>query len=337
MTEQTAERRTFWRQTLPGWDAGFYALLALSAASMLFGGRSEAARALAAGLLAVLLAAYLLLARPGARHGDQRRTRSYLAVLVVVVSVCTAINSLGSILLFLGFAQIWYFSNGLRSGTVGSVLLTAGVALANAWRVRPQGIEIAQLTGQYLVGLGFSVALGFWLTRVAEQNEILAGLIEEIEQTRAASAAAQHEAGVLAERERVAQQVHDTLAQGFTSIVLLAQTGQAQLIAGDAARGAATSEELERVARAHLAESRALVAAFGSPTLDDGGLTDALDRLLGRFRAETGIDVVVDPPPTPVSRDTEVVLLRAVQEALVAARSGGPTHLRLDAEGTLTA
>lgn len=328
---QTPERLTFWRHTLPGWDAGCYALLALSAASMGFGGSSTTERVTAVGLLVALLIGYLTLARPGARRGDQRRIGGYLVLLVVVVSLCTAVNSLGSILLFLGFAQVWYFSTGLRSGTVGSIVLTVSVALANVWRVQPEGIEIAQLAGQYLVGFGFSVALGFWLTRVAEENEVLALLIAELEETRAASAQAQHEAGVLAERERVAQQVHDTLAQGFTSIVLLAQTGQT----GDRARARATAVELERVARAGLAESRALVAAFASPSLDDGGLTDALDRLLSRFRAETGIEVTLDPPATPVSRDTEVVLLRGVQEALVAARAGGPTHLRLLADGTL--
>ncbi|WP_169164427.1 sensor histidine kinase [Cellulomonas taurus] len=328
---QTPERLTFWRHTLPGWDAGCYALLALSAASMGFGGSSATERATAIGLLLVLLIGYLTLARPGARRGDQRLIGAYLVLLVIVVSLCTAVNSLGSILLFLGFAQVWYFSTGLLGGTIGSIVLTVSVALANVWRAEPHGMEIAQLAGQYLVGFGFSVALGFWLTRMAEENEVLALLITELEQTRAASARAQHEAGVLAERERVAQQVHDTLAQGFTSIVLLAQAGRS----GDEAQARSTAVDLERVARAGLAESRALVAAFGSPALDDGGLSDALDRLLGRFRAETGIEVTVDFPATPVSRDTEVVLLRGVQEALVAARSGGPTHLRLLADGTL--
>lgn len=331
----SAERRSFWQRTLPGWDAGFAVLLALSGLSMLTGEHPTGDRVLVAALLAVLLVAYLLLARPGALRGDHRLTTGYLAVMLAVVSVCTAVNSLGSILLFVGFAQIWYFATGLRQGTVLSVLLTAGVAVANVWRVRPQGIEIAQLAGQYAVGLGFSLALGFWLTRVAEQNEVLAELIEEIERTRSASAAAQHRAGVLAERERVAERVHDTLAQGFTSIVVLAQAARTQLAAGDAAGGRDTAGELERIARAHLAESRALVAAFGSPTLEEAELGEVLDRLLTRFHAETGIRITVDVPPVPVSRDTEVVLLRGVQEVLVTARDDGPAHLVLDADGTV--
>ena len=49
-------------------------------------------------------------------------------------------------------------------------------------------------------------------------------LIRQLGGTRAELAAADHEPGVLAERERLAAEVHDTLAQGYTSIVVLAQT-----------------------------------------------------------------------------------------------------------------
>ncbi|MEV7973561.1 histidine kinase [Cellulomonas sp. NPDC089187] len=328
------DRHQFWRRTLPGWDAGFAVLLVLSALSML--SSSQAREPVAVGvLLGTLAVAYLGLARRGALRGNRRLTSAYVGVLIVVVSLCTALNSGGTVLLFLGFAQLWYFSRGLRSGTVGSLLLTLGVAGGELWRVRPEGIELAQLAGQYLVALGFSIALGFWLTRMNEQNEVLAELIAEVERTQAESAVAQHKAGVLAERERVAQRVHDTLAQGFTGIVLLAQGGQARLSAGDAAGGAAAARELERVARAHLAEARALVAAFGSATLDDGGLTDTVDRLVQRFHAETGLTVRIEGPSSPVGRDTEVVLLRGVQEALVAAREGGPTRLVLGVDGVV--
>lgn len=335
MSTVNSDRQSFWQRTLRGWDAGFAVLLALSAVTMLISGYSRSDRIVVGALLTALVLAYLTLARPGALRGDSRRTRCYLVVLVVVLPICTAINPLGSILLFLAFAQLWYFADGLRIGLIGSALMTVAVAVANVWRVRPEGIEIAQLAGQHLVGLGFSIALGLWLTRVAEENEVLAELIAEVERTQAQSAIAQHQAGVLAERERVAGQVHDTLAQGFTSIVLLAQTGQGQLSSGDATGGATTAEDLEHLARTHLAEARALVAAFGTAALDDGGLSEALGRLLSRFRGETGIDVTVATPAEPISRDTEVVLLRGVQEALVAARSGGPTQLALGADGAV--
>ena len=44
---------------------------------------------------------------------------------------------------------------------------------------------------------------------------------------------------MVAERERIAREVHDTLAQGYTSIVVLAQTAAAALPGDRRRRGAA--------------------------------------------------------------------------------------------------
>ena len=64
--------------------------------------------------------------------------------------------------------------------------------------------------------------MGAYLTGIREQNRKRAALIEELTLTRAALERAGHEAGVHAERERLAAEIHDTLAQGFTSILMLA-------------------------------------------------------------------------------------------------------------------
>ncbi len=45
-------------------------------------------------------------------------------------------------------------------------------------------------------------------------------LIEQLEETQRGLAAAERQAGILQERQRLAQEIHDTLAQGFTSIVM---------------------------------------------------------------------------------------------------------------------
>ena len=81
---------------------------------------------------------------------------------------------------------------------------------------------------QMLVSTAFSIALGIWISRVVDQSRERAELIDALEQTREALAAAHHAQGVTAERERVAREIHDTLAQGFTSVVMLAQTAAAE-------------------------------------------------------------------------------------------------------------
>jgi signal transduction histidine kinase len=123
---------------------------------------------------------------------------------------------------------------------------------------------------------------------------------------------------VVAERERMARDIHDTLAQGFTSVIALAQAERARLAAGgdDAPRLAL----LEETARENLGEARALVAAFAPVDLQGSGLVDALRRLSDRFTAETGVPVRLELPPGPSDGELgtaeAVVLLRVAQEAL---------------------
>ncbi|RMI03629.1 sensor histidine kinase, partial [Cellulomonas triticagri] len=315
----------FWRRSLIGWDVVFYVLLGISAASMVvvddepFPLSGATLTALAA--CAVLLGAYLLLGRRGALRGDVRMTRAYLVVLVAAVTIAGGVSSLGSIMLFIGFSQIWFFACDLREGIIASTLLAITVSTSMAVQFQSRGTDLLELAGQMAVGLAFALALGIWITRIAEQSENRAWLIDQVEAAQAQAAASNHAAGVLAERERVAQEIHDTLAQGFTSVVMLAQTAQAQLDAGAPEEVHCRLEQIERVARENLAEARALVAAFGPAALADATLAEALTRLGERFQAETGVrvDVTLDAVG-PTDRDAEVVLLRAAQEALANVR-----------------
>ena len=127
-----------------------------------------------------------------------------------------------------------------------------------------------------------------------------------------------------AERERLAREVHDTLAQGYTSIVVLAQTAAAALPpdTDDVAERLALIEE---VARENLGEARAMVAAFAPVALDSATLLEALQRLAERFGRETGIVTrldtsALDGVDTGLTRSEEIVLLRGAQEALANVR-----------------
>jgi signal transduction histidine kinase len=74
-----------------------------------------------------------------------------------------------------------------------------------------------------LVSVVFGSLFAFWLTRIMDQSAERRRLIEQLEATRSELAAAEHEGGRLAERTRLARDIHDTLAQGFVSIVLQLQ------------------------------------------------------------------------------------------------------------------
>jgi signal transduction histidine kinase len=128
------------------------------------------------------------------------------------------------------------------------------------------------------------------------------------------------EAGVLDERQRMAREIHDTLAQGLTGIVTQLQAAeQAALRApGDPAGwrrhvGAAT-----RLARESLTEARRSVDALRPEPLEGGRLTEALTGVAERWSALNGIPapITTTGPVRPIAAEAEFALLRAAQEAL---------------------
>ena len=318
------DRGAFWRRSLASWDQAFAVLMTIVAVMSLVSGSTPTQKAISLGALAVIVVAYLTLARPGARRDDRRLTNAYLVLLVVATSVQVPAVQLGAVLLFVSFSHIWFFASGRTMGTLWCVALAVGVV---GGELVGQGLDPAalpELAGSMAIALVFAIGLGLWITTVSERSEVRAELLDQLRAAQNELAASHHAAGVLAERERMAQEIHDTLAQGFTSVVMLAQTTSAELDRGrpDAAR--ARVEQIERVARDNLAEARALVAAFGPAGLQDATLVEALARLADRFTAETGVRVDVPPSAAAAAaglgRDQEVVLLRAAQEALANVR-----------------
>jgi signal transduction histidine kinase len=168
------------------------------------------------------------------------------------------------------------------------------------------------------LNLAMGLVLGLWISGLIRESDQRAHLIEQLQKTRAELAAAHHQQGVLAERTRLAADIHDTIAQGFTSLVMLVQAAEAALDGKDVAAARERLKLAEYTARENLAEARALVAELGPLDLQTATLSDALGRLTERIGAELGIraDLQIEGEPRPLPPRAEVVLLRATQEAL---------------------
>jgi signal transduction histidine kinase len=151
--------------------------------------------------------------------------------------------------------------------------------------------------------------------RVGDENEEQAALIAELRETRDELAATERERATLAERARFAGEVHDTLAQGFTSIVLLSRATQRN---GECNAGLS---QIERTAEENLAAARRLVAAMRPAELDHDTLRGALQRQLDTFGDDINTTFTVEGPPTELATVTETALLRAAQEALLNVRT----------------
>jgi signal transduction histidine kinase len=140
----------------------------------------------------------------------------------------------------------------------------------------------------------------------------------------------ERDAGVLQERQRLAREIHDTLAQGLTGIV-------AQLEAAAQARKSGTDdtgylEAAAELARENLEEARRSVRALGPGELEGARLPDALAQVTGSWAARTNVPVAFTTTGEARSLhpEVEVALLRAAQEALAnVAKHAGATRVGL--------
>ncbi|WP_236735288.1 sensor histidine kinase [Mycolicibacterium peregrinum] len=172
-----------------------------------------------------------------------------------------------------------------------------------------------------LVGAVAAPIIGTTIMTTLRQRQRLAETVAELAASRAEAARLSREAGVAAERERLAREIHDTLAQGFTSIVALAQAVQAESDI-DPAAAARHVELIRNTARDNLAEARTMVTRLTPAALEEGSLPAALRRQCERLAAETGIavDLHIDDDLPPLGMAADVVLLRSAQEAMTNVR-----------------
>jgi signal transduction histidine kinase len=328
-----------WRTTRLAMHAIVAGMLAAAVGAVLFG-EVDGSRVVLLVALAVLAGCYAAVGVTALVTRDPRRTAVYLAVLVAAVAVIAWEQPSLLFLMFLAFPQVWFMVDTVRAGLLWTLALGVAATAPPLWHWS-QGAEPLSGPGETLVGVAFSMAMGIWVFHVLGQSRQRAQLIAELGSTRAELAAAHHQQGIVAERERLAREVHDTLAQGYTSIVVLAQTAAAAL-PGDPAAAAERLEVIEEVARENLGEARAMVAAFAPVALDSATLVEALQRLADRFGRETGIGTRLDTAAlgdgdTGLSRQEEIVLLRGAQEALANVRrhaSASAVVLRIGRVGT---
>lgn len=138
-------------------------------------------------------------------------------------------------------------------------------------------------------------------------------------------------AAVLAERHRMACELHDGLAQGLAGLVRMIDAVRLDL-PSSAQSLSARLERAQEVARSSLMDARRSVRALRPQELEREGLAEALAQVARRLTAGTGIhlDVDVSGRPLQLPPDREQHLFRTVQEALSnAVRHAGATRIRL--------
>ncbi|MFW0118685.1 sensor histidine kinase [Rothia sp. P5764] len=204
----------------------------------------------------------------------------------------------------------------------------AGFGLA---RLRAEGLTPGYLVGPTL-GAMLAVVISFTYRALRQDAAHQFRLAEQLRAVQAELAQQQYRAGKIAERERLAREIHDTLAQGLSSIVLVSRAASNALASGDTALGRERLQVIEQSASTNLAEARRFIHDLASPALDSS-VVGALSSLVASTQATqqaAGLDfrcsLTVDGDESAVNRLPEPIastLVRVAQGALanVAAHS----------------
>ncbi|WP_017608740.1 sensor histidine kinase [Nocardiopsis xinjiangensis] len=258
-------------------------------------------------LLGLAYASGAVFARPGA-------PRSRVLVWLATVTVLWALlASVGSEFVWLAFPLFFLHLNLLHGvhSVVAVVAVTASVVGGQA--LHTGDLTVGMVLGPIL-GAVFAVAIAIGYRALSHESEQRLELIDTLTRTRDELAASQRRTGILDERQRLAREIHDTLAQGLSSIVLLLRSAE-NALPHEPGLAATRVVEARESASTNLEEARRFVRDLAPPSLAGGDLPQALRRLCER---ERGVDCRfrMDGEPLPLPSEYDVALLRAAQASL---------------------
>ncbi|MEV6213934.1 sensor histidine kinase [Nocardia sp. NPDC051833] len=284
----------------------------------------------------VLLAASLM--RWLIRHADTRSTPLVvaLALLLAVLYAMSELRHSNRVMWFAALVATWavlvvlapsfawcavpLVYTGLRilSVRVAVTLVCALTALVVFSQVRIAGWLDPNLV---LAPPAVAAVTTVLFVGMRRQTEHQAALIDDLVRTRQELAETERREGTLAERERLAMEIHDTLAQGLSSQRMLLQAAD---LVWDSDPGLARAHlrSAAEIADRDLAEARRFVHDLAPADLAAGGsLAAALTALAARESGDTlTVRCHLEGTPGPLPQRVEATLLRVAQGALANVR-----------------
>lgn len=200
---------------------------------------------------------------------------------------------------------------------LGRLWGSAAIVVATAIAICALGIHGGWTAGGVvgpIVGAGVALLIGLGYEALAREAQQREALMQELLATRGQLAATERESGVLAERARLAREIHDTVAQGLSSIQMLLHAAERADPDGAGVEHVVLARE---TAASALADARHFIRELTPPDLDGRGLGGALRRLASTQWAAQGLPVEVrvsDAVDLPMHVQT--ALLRIAQGAI---------------------
>jgi signal transduction histidine kinase len=326
VSTESPDERDVWDQADLAWHGLFYLLLLFPAVLMSFTGPAADEGPLMWALVVATIGWHAGLTLPGFKPGVEVPLRRGLPALT---------GSCAGVLVLVGVGEAYTLSvYGLipqafmllgRWGAVGA----AGVIVAIVLRYR--GLDLGPNGGFELAGaIISSVAVGVFVQLIARQGLRRREALRALAAARVELDEAARREGVLAERQRLAGEMHDTVAQLMVGVVTQLEATQ-RALATDGERAQSHLARAVAAARDGLGEIRNAVQAIRPDALG-GGLVPATRLAVRRWSSDTGLPVElrVVGEPAELDADAEHALLRGVQEALAnVARHARASAVRL--------
>jgi signal transduction histidine kinase len=302
----------------------FFGLTTVGTALLIAAESSASIGAVTAAIAIVILvqAVYWFVARPsvaGLRE-DGWRAWTYAVVAVVGFTAAMALSQWAQFALLAITPQIFLVLSRIPAA-YAIVVVNLAPLVAQLLNGPITASDVIQQLGSAAFSIGFSLFMARRIQSFIRENQERQLLIDELHEREAEVAALSAARGAEQERTRIAREMHDTLAQGFTSIITLGHAVQGELD-GDPATARRHIELITATAQENLAESRRIIAALSPARLAGASLPQALGRVVAGFTAETDVAATLEVRGTvhAASPAIDVVALRVVQEALANAR-----------------
>ncbi|GIG92192.1 sensor histidine kinase [Plantactinospora endophytica] len=259
----------------------------------------------------------------------------YYAGLMVLAAGLVAVAPFFTLFTFVGYPQAiqylvgrWRYVGVAVTATISAVGYLGGAAniVDGAWR---EWIAVSMISIVLAEAFFYFAVLSDQrnlkqkqaLAELHEANAKLEAALEENAGLHAQLLVQAREAGVLDERQRIARDIHDTLAQGLAGILTQLQAAEQILAAEQADDPSASRRHVTNamnLARESLTEARRTVHAVEPAVLAEARLPDAINDVARRWAEVHHVETVLTTTgdARPMHADVEVALLRTAQEAL---------------------
>ena len=314
-------QKDVWEKWDWAWNGLFYATVVISFLLMLRN-YNQATPVWVLGILTVVLMIWhwvgLKLAFKDQDSWNERSMARFIILIGDIIIWFVLVNNAPAYYIALFGLFIQVFRNlPIKYATI-AVLLLSTATVFEQFSGPGELINLSNPTLWIFLAMGFAgILFAHWISVIIEQSTRRRELIEQLEAAQADLAAAERREGVLEERQRLAREIHDTLAQGFTSIVMHLEAAE-QAISVDPVRVQKHLNLARSTARSSLDQARRVVQDLRPDLLEQHSLPDAIERTASSWGKETGVVPVVLITGNPVNLhpNIEVTLLRAAQEAL---------------------